>query len=198
MGKVTTVVNAECGVFTYPLKLDKEFCDKLISIPDNKWTVAKVEDDTDASEVVDDVLRQSEVFWTNDKWVIDAILPFMEVANELSGLMYQIDRVEDIQITKYEAGSFYDFHVDGYANHNYKDSNGRVRKLSMTIQLNDDYEGGEFQICYSKKGNVEIETLDKTRGTVVVFPSDLEHRVKKVTKGTRYSLVAWFLGLPLK
>ena len=90
-----TVVNAECGVFTYPLKLDKEFCDKLISIPENKWTVAKVEDDTDASEVVDDVLRKSEVFWTNDKWVIDAILPFMEVANELSGLMYEIDRVED-------------------------------------------------------------------------------------------------------
>jgi PKHD-type hydroxylase len=37
--------------------------------------------------------------------------------------------------------------------------------------------------------------LNKT-GSVIVFPSDTEHRVTPVTKGIRYSLVAWFLGPP--
>ena len=38
----------------------------------------------------------------------------------------------------------------------------------------------------------------KQKGSVVVFPSHLWHRVKPVTKGTRYSLVMWNLGYPFK
>ena len=33
-------------------------------------------------------------------------------------------------------------------------------------------------------------------GTLIVFPSYLHHRVTPVTKGTRYSLVIWCLGMP--
>jgi len=33
---------------------------------------------------------------------------------------------------------------------------------------------------------------------IIVFPSDMEHRVAPVTKGIRYSLVVWFLGPPFK
>ena len=36
------------------------------------------------------------------------------------------------------------------------------------------------------------------KGSIVVFPSHLWHRVKPVTKGTRYSLVVWHLGYPFK
>ena len=38
------------------------------------------------------------------------------------------------------------------------------------------------------------ETLSK--GSIIVFPSFVWHRVKPVTSGTRYSLVAWHLGNP--
>ena len=36
------------------------------------------------------------------------------------------------------------------------------------------------------------------KGSIVVFPSHLWHRVKPVTRGTRYSLVVWHLGYPFK
>ena len=36
------------------------------------------------------------------------------------------------------------------------------------------------------------------KGSVIVFPSFVWHRVKPVTKGVRYSLVMWNLGYPFK
>ena len=36
------------------------------------------------------------------------------------------------------------------------------------------------------------------KGSIIVFPSFVWHRVKPVTKGTRYSLVMWNLGYPFK
>ena len=38
----------------------------------------------------------------------------------------------------------------------------------------------------------------KSQGSLVIFPSFVKHRVKPVTKGTRYSLVIWNLGQPYK
>ena len=69
----------------------------------------------------------------------------------------------------------------------------------MSILLNNNYEGGEFQFAIYNKEKCEIHTpeFNKT-GSVIVFPSDMEHRVTPVTKGTRYSLVIWFLGPPFR
>ena len=36
------------------------------------------------------------------------------------------------------------------------------------------------------------------KGSIVVFPSFVWHRVKPITKGSRYSLVVWNLGDPFK
>ena len=36
------------------------------------------------------------------------------------------------------------------------------------------------------------------KGSIIVFPSFVWHRVKPVTSGTRYSLVVWHLGRPFK
>ena len=110
---------------------------------------------------------------------------------------YDISGVEAIQITKYEKGDYYDFHIDGKGTHK-NTVNGKVRKISMTIQLNDDYEGGDFQVALCKGGKVILETLEKGLGSIIVFPSILEHCVTPVTSGTRYSLVAWFIGSPFK
>ena len=194
---MSEILNSETGVFVFPSKLDGEFCDSVISLASCKFKKATITDDT-ACEKVDAGMRKSKVYWTTEQWLVGGIWPFMEVANELSGLMFDIERVEDIQITKYGVGSFYEFHTDSYSSHHFKDIHGKVRKLSMTVQLNDDYEGGEFQVARCYKGKLQIETLEKSKGTVIVFPSSLEHRVKKVTSGERYSLVAWFLGSPLR
>lgn len=96
---------------------------------------------------------------------------------------------EGLQFTEYESpGGKYDMHVDTMRG-------GSTRKLSITVQLSDmnDYEGGDFVI------NVGNEIMiPKKQGMAVVFPSYMLHGVKPVTKGTRYSLVAWIDGPAFK
>jgi len=59
--------------------------------------------------------------------------------------------------------------------------------------------GGEFQFATYSKEKCIIQTPEINKmGSIVVFPSDMEHRVTLVTKGIRYSLVVWFLGPPFK
>ena len=62
----------------------------------------------------------------------------------------------------------------------------------MSIQLSDsdDYEGGDLELMFRE----EPVKLDRTRGTLVAFPSFMLHRVTPVTRGTRWSLVAWITG----
>lgn len=69
-----------------------------------------------------------------------------------------------------------------------------ARKLSMTIQLSDadEYEGGELELMVSS------EPAPKEIGSLIVFPSYLEHRVKPVTSGLRRSLVGWVSGPAFK
>ena len=90
-------------------------------------------------------------------------------------------------------GGKYDPHMD--MGTNYPTS---LRKLSSTIFINDDYEGGELIFDGLGKGadGEDIVYYPKTPGTIVFFPSFLIHGVKPVTKGQRYSIVTWFHGPP--
>ena len=68
-----------------------------------------------------------------------------------------------------------------------------VRKLSFVVQLSDpdDYEGGNLQLL-DENGKSYI--APRKRGTVVVFDSRTQHRVLKVKRGIRKSLVGWVVG----
>ena len=74
--------------------------------------------------------------------------------------------------------------------------NGRVRKLSMSIILNGNFQGGKFEFATYGREVCQITPIEASPGTIIVFPSSMEHRVTPVTKGIRYSLVTWFLGPP--
>ena len=84
-------------------------------------------------------------------------------------------------------------------------SHGKQRKLSVTLSLSDDkdYKGGELEFDFrnhdpDKKANTHILKEIKSKGSLVVFPSDVWHRVKPVKSGIRHSLVIWNLGWPFK
>ena len=97
---------------------------------------------------------------------------------------------EGFQFTNYEAPSGkYGKHVD-------RGINLPVRKLSISIQLTnpEKYEGGELYLYDDDKGTV----MDKTQGTLILFPSYILHEVTPVTKGTRNSLVTWVTGKQFK
>ena len=76
---------------------------------------------------------------------------------------------------------------------------GTVRKISVSAILNDGYEGGELMFRFlDQKTHVNEVTISHALGDVVIFPSYLDHKVAPVTKGIRYSVVAWYGGPPFK
>ena len=152
-------------------------------------------------------IRNSNTNWTNEKWLYKELRPFINFANKEAGWNFQHDWIESLQFTKYKEGQFYTTHADTFDEpfkHKNKNLNNKIRKLSITCQLSDpnDYEGGElvFTIPQLKDGKIShAEVTCKEflpKGTIIVFPSFIWHRINKVTKGVRYSLVSWILGYP--
>jgi PKHD-type hydroxylase len=150
--------------------------------------------------------RNSNVVWLDDPWIYKEIHPFIYEANKNAGWNFQWDYSESCQFTKYSKGQHYDWHADTFPEtYNSNDLNfkGKIRKLSVTCSLSDpkEYKGGEleFQFRDTEDPNpTRVCNEILPRGSIVVFPSHVWHRVKPVTKGTRYSLVMWNVGYPFK
>jgi PKHD-type hydroxylase len=152
--------------------------------------------------------RDSNIAWLSDRWIYEEIQPFIHQANRLAGWNFDWDYSEACQFTKYKLNQFYDWHCDSwenvYDNKDNKDTYGKIRKLSVTCSLSppEDYEGGELEFDFRNtdpdKPAIRKCAEIKPRGSIVVFPSHVWHRVKPVTKGTRYSLVIWNLGNPFR
>jgi len=155
--------------------------------------------------------RDSNIVWINDRWVYKEIQPYVNEANKNAGWNFQWDWSESCQFTKYEKGQFYDWHCDSwdkpYFNKNQPQDpqNGKIRKLSVTVTLSDpkEYKGGELEFDFrnmdpDKKPNIRKCKEILPKGSLVVFPSFVWHRVCPVKSGERKSLVIWNLGWPFK
>ena len=152
--------------------------------------------------------RDSNIVWLSDRWIFKEIQPFIHQANQLAGWNFEWSFSEACQFTKYKLNQHYDWHCDSwesaYANKDNPDTFGKIRKLSVTCSLSspEDYEGGELEFDFRNtdpdKQSIRKCAEIKPRGSIVVFPSHVWHRVKPVTKGTRYSLVIWNLGFPFR
>ena len=106
---------------------------------------------------------------------------------------YEGMRLTEIaQFTEYPKGGFYDWHMDAEMNCQFEPP---VRKISMTILLSDpsEFTGGDLE--FMAEGNKPPQLL---QGQAIFFCSLIRHRVAKVKKGIRRSLVMWFGGPPFK
>jgi PKHD-type hydroxylase len=153
--------------------------------------------------------RNSNIVWLNDRWIYNEIQPYINEANKKAGWNFDWDYSESCQFTKYAPGQYYGWHCDSwdmpYNNPNDFNTNGKIRKLSVTCSLSDpsEYQGGELEFNFNnsekgKKDNIKKCTEILPRGSLVVFPSFVQHRVCPVKKGVRYSLVIWNLGYPYR
>lgn len=91
-----------------------------------------------------------------------------------------------------EEGGKYNWHQDMIMSADRGDSMQLTRKLSIVMLLNDEFEGGEFEMHSSSEANAYQPELKP--GRIIAFPSWQIHRVKPVTLGIRKSLVAWVMG----
>jgi PKHD-type hydroxylase len=133
-------------------------------------------------------IRSCTARWLQGEWLESLLWPYVEQANN-SGFDIAVQRRSEMQFLEYTAdrGAHYDWHHDVQWN----GQSGLDRKLTITVQLSgvDEYEGGNFEFD-ELKTNADF----RSKGTVLVFPSYLRHRVHPVTSGTRRALVAWFFG----
>ena len=148
-------------------------------------------------------VRDTNIAWLEDRWIYDFVHPYIHKANKNAGWNFDWVWSESFQFTIYKQNQFYDWHCDSFPRpYNDGPFKGYARKLSATISLNspDEYEGGNLEFSWfdGKKITTHECTEIRPRGSIVVFPSFIHHRVTPVTKGTRYSLVLWNLGKPFK
>ena len=200
----------------FPSALTPRFCDEVIKYALSKGDVMARTGGSGNKKLSKDQIkdmkrrRNSDVVWLNDRWIYNEIHPYIHQANKNAGWNFQWDWSESCQFTKYNLNQYYDWHCDSW-DKVYKTKgpdNGKIRKLSMTCQLSDgsEYSGGELEFDfrnYDPPQRDEAKHLRKAteilpKGSIIVFPSFVWHKVKPVTKGIRYSLVAWHLGYPFK
>tara|TARA_R110000782_G_scaffold171916_1_gene263612 strand:+ start:98 stop:640 length:543 start_codon:yes stop_codon:yes gene_type:complete len=168
--------------------LTAEQCALLIN--ETKWEDA--ENGWDAAKIGDNELnlkiRKTDIVWHPNLSVAGCLCTmYATAANLLAGWDFDLIGNEQLQMSRYKSdGGFYDWHMDTG-----EPKDGLQRKLSVSILLNDDFEGGEFD--FESQDNV----LTK-KGSILVFPSFLKHRVRPVTQGTRYSAVNWVQGAKFK
>ena len=151
--------------------------------------------------------RDSNIVWMSDRWIYREIQPYINEANRSAGWNFEWDFSESCQFTKYKLNQYYDWHCDSWDTPYTQPgpTQGKIRKLSVTVSLSDpkDYKGGELEFDLrdrdpDKKPNIHVCKQILPKGSLVVCPSFVWHRVKPVTSGTRYSLVIWNLGRPFK
>ena len=92
-------------------------------------------------------------------------------------------KINQIDLLKYTPGGKYEIHND--------QGTFSQRHLSIIMNLNDDYQGGD--LVFTDQKEKEIKRLKLGKGSIVFFPSNFmyPHSIQPITKGTRYSIVAW-------
>jgi PKHD-type hydroxylase len=161
---------------------DKNFYLEDGKVGQNEGTLSKV--------------RKSKLFWIpkTHEWK-DLYEKIMDIIRQANNEFYKFEISsisEDIQYTEYDAEyeGHYDWHLD------IGPGCESSRKLSMTVQLSDEseYEGGTLEF----KSGTDTKVITKKKGTAIIFPSYLLHRVNPVTKGKRRALVTWIEGPPFR
>lgn len=165
--------------------------DKILNFWDDSKTIKAT---VTGKEKYNDDLRKSSVMFIDhtpdNEWIYNKLASLAVSCNSERYWFDLLGFHQELQLTRYSEGDFFDWHLDFGA--------GGIssRKLSMTIQLSDpdEYEGGDLQFMINDK----IVDAPREKGTIIIFPSFIIHRVTPITKGTRQSIVGWVAGPPYR
>ncbi len=118
------------------------------------------------------------------------ILDEIKVANrENYGLhFYDPLDIDNVLFQTYDKNNEYYWHKDA--------SNNPNEDFKFTVLINtslNKYKGGEFQL-FTNGGELTVEEYS-IPGTVIIFKSEIPHRVKKIIEGQRISVVFFLRGI---
>lgn len=120
------------------------------------------------------------------QWLMEKIIAIFQSANKAYHYDLTNGIIEPVQLASYDEADSgeYGWHLD-------IGPHCLSRKLSLSIPLNspEEYQGGQLEFNF---GSPVVQ--EQQAGQAIVFPSYAMHRVKKVSRGRRYSLVTWLHG----
>ena len=155
---------------------------KSFSVPD-------ILEDGVITEESGKVKRNSKIFFIKDTETCKEIFNLINKTTVI-----QLTDIEPLQYSEYGVGGEYGWHRDI---HDKPYPNGLVRKVSFSTILNNDFEGGEFDIETKNPADEKrYDTFDNKKQNTIIFPSHMWHRVRPVKSGVRKSIVGWVLGPP--
>lgn len=171
--------------------IDDKFCNEMIKII-NERAVKKMTIGNTSEQTLDKNIRN--VFGFNLSYKEDEII-YKKINSQIEKLytyykakfldVLENKKINQIDLLKYEVGGKYDVHTDTMTD--------GTRNVSVIINLNNDYKGGELFFTNPMKVNQKIKNLKLGKGSIVFFPGNFmyPHGIELVTEGTRYSIVAW-------
>ena len=171
-------------------------CQDIINMGhQQKSEEARVGDKEKAGGKYDTKKRITTISWIPFKAMPDMYKIIERSMQQVNGNHFGYEGMtitEQAQFTEYPKGGFYDWHMDADVNCQFEPP---VRKISMTILLSNqsEFEGGELE--FMTKDSKPDQLI---QGQAIFFCSLIRHRVNKVKKGIRRSLVMWFGGPPFK
>lgn len=172
----------------FPRYFNKQWCDRIVEVADTlPEDEAKIGYRKDGK--VDTNIRNSKIKWINFDNKI-----YKHVQSDLLHLVNHVNidwafdifqSVGSMQFTVYPEGGMYYQHNDTFPEYN---NTNRKISISVILSSDEEYEGGEFTLGTTKVKNFIGQ------GSVLIFPSYMQHSVQPVVRGTRKSLVVWIPG----
>lgn len=167
--------------YAFEKEVSDAVCDQIIS-----EHIGRLKAGTMLGGREDSDVRRSKVTLDVSQQAQQLMLNYTQIANR-NVYGFDINGPMNVQFTQYEGKDLghYDWHVDCFANNHFAFD----RKLSGILALSnpDDYEGGELHLGPDF-------VIKPEKGTMIVFPSFLYHKVAPVTDGIRHTLVSWIEG----
>lgn len=126
-------------------------------------------------------------FASHDHWFGGILFEHGITANEKMGWEYLISGHEAVQWAEYGPSQHYDWHTDTFP----LSGTPLERKVSVVCLMSEpsEFEGGDFQVRLYEDYTAPLE-----KGTIIAFPSLLQHRVSPILSGTRRSATIWMHG----
>lgn len=177
--------------FTYtivPEFLTKEECNVILnfSLKELELVPSEIINSYTNGMVDTDIRKSNQVFfpyYTKFPFLLEKMSRLLNQHINVKG--FDLDyKDSQFQFTEYNTGDHFNWHKDVVGNK----ITDYDRYCSLVIQLNDDYDDGDLQIKDNKN---ETLTIEKGTGNLILFLSNIEHRVMPVKSGTRYTLVNW-------
>ena len=172
-----------------PQALAPAECDGLVALCQS----APMQDARLVRQTTAPQIRRAELSWLDDlpetAWVMDRMMRLTAAANREAFGFDLTEFAESAQVARYgaEREGHFGWHSDIGAG-----ALAAKRKLTIVVQLSDpaDYDGGTLEL----RPDSSVRQTPRDRGTAIIFPSFVLHRVTPVTTGTRWSLTLWSHG----